>query len=197
MAENREEIEAGKLRVLFLDECHLLSGDLQGYVWGRTNERVEVPLVNERERQTYYGALDLLSKQLVIEAHQRGNTDETIAYLKFLQSQFREQRLLIIWDGASYHRSNALRQFLAQENEGLDTKEWKIHCVQFAPNDPTQNPIEDAWLQGKTWLRRMSGLKPCFSALKAIFEQFFTLEVFDFPKLHMYGSFHDSHRIAI
>jgi hypothetical protein len=35
----------------------------------------------------------------------------------------------------------------------------------------------------------MSGLKPCFAALKALFEQFFTLDVFDFPKLHMYGSF--------
>jgi len=27
------------LRVLFLDECHLMSGDLQGYVWGRRGER--------------------------------------------------------------------------------------------------------------------------------------------------------------
>lgn len=177
------------MRVLFLDECHLLSGDLQGYVWGRTNERVEVPIVNERERQTYYGALDLLSGRLVVEPHQRGNTDETIAYLKFLQSQFREQRLLIFWDGASYHRSKALRQFFSEVNDGLEREEWKINCVQFAPNDPTQNPIEDAWLQAKTWLRRMSGLKPCFSALKAMFEQFFTIEVFDFPKLHMYGSF--------
>jgi hypothetical protein len=50
-------------------------------------------------------------------------------------------------------------------------------------------PIEDACLQATTWLRRMSGLKPCFSALKALFEQFFTLEIFDFPKLHMYGNF--------
>ena len=40
-----------------------MSGDLQGYVWGRTGERVEVPIVNERERQTYYGALDLLTGQ--------------------------------------------------------------------------------------------------------------------------------------
>lgn len=189
LAQNREEIEAGELRVLFVDECHLLSGDLQGYVWGRKNEPVEVPIMNERERQTYYGGLDLLSKQLVIEAHAKGDTSETIAYLKFLRVQFPHQRLLILWDGASYHRSKDLRKFLGEVNDGLDADEWKIHCVQFAPNDPTQNPIEDAWLQGKTWLRRMSGLKPCFSALQALFEQFFTLDIFDFPKLHMYGCF--------
>ena len=189
MARYREEVEAGRLRVLFVDESHLLSGDLQGYVWGRTDERIEVPIVNERDRQTYYGALDMISKRLVVEAHAKGDTTETIAYLKLLQTQFPNQRLLILWDGASYHRSHALRAFLAEVNLGLAPDEWKLHCVQFAPNDPRQNPIEDAWLQAKTWLRRMSGLKPCFSALKALFERFFTLDIFDFPKLHMHGNF--------
>lgn len=189
LARYRDEIEAGRLRVLFVDESHLLSGDLQGYVWGRTDERIDIPIVNERERQTYYGALDLVSKRLLIEAHAKGDTTETIAYLKFLQAQCPGQRLLILWDGASYHRSHELRAFLAEVNAGLPPEEWKIHCIQFAPNDPSQNPIEDAWLQAKTWLRRMSGLKPCFTALKALFEQFFTLDIFDFPKLHMYGSF--------
>jgi len=65
-------IEAGRSRVLFQDESHLLSGDRQGYVWDRTDERIEIPIVNERERQTYYGALDLMSKRLVIEAHPKG-----------------------------------------------------------------------------------------------------------------------------
>jgi transposase len=71
----------------------------------------------------------------------------------------------------------------------VNAKPTTERCIQFAPNEPSQNPTEDAWLQAKTWLRRMSGLKPCFAALKALFEQFFTLDVFNFPKLHMYGSF--------
>ena len=65
---------------------------------------VEVPIVNERERQTYYGALDLLSKRLLVQAHEKGDTTGTIAYLKFLQTQWPEQRLLILWDGASTRR---------------------------------------------------------------------------------------------
>jgi hypothetical protein len=36
LAENREEIEAGKLVVYMIDECHLLWGDVCGYVWGKT-----------------------------------------------------------------------------------------------------------------------------------------------------------------
>jgi hypothetical protein len=32
-------------------------------------------------------------------------------------------------------------------------------------------------------------LRPCFSALKALFEQFFSLDIFDFPKMYRYGDF--------
>jgi Winged helix-turn helix len=30
---NRNEIETGKLRALLIDECHLMWGDLSGYIW--------------------------------------------------------------------------------------------------------------------------------------------------------------------
>lgn len=173
---------------MFMDECHLMAGDLAGYVWGIRGERVEVPVVNERERQTYYGALDLLSGRVHVEPHSAGNTDNTLSYLKFLRQQFAQQRLLILWDGASYHRSHRIREYLAQVNDGLPERQWTIHCVQFAPNDPSQNPIEDVWLQAKNWLRRMAGLKPCFAGLKALFEQFLSLELFDFPKMYRYGT---------
>ncbi|HEY9301791.1 MAG TPA: hypothetical protein VIQ31_36580 [Phormidium sp.] len=56
---HRHEIEIGELVVLFQDECHLLWVDICGYVWGNKNERVEVPIVNEKERQTYLGAVNM------------------------------------------------------------------------------------------------------------------------------------------
>ena len=172
-----------------MDECHLMAGDLEGYVWGTRGQRVDVPIVNERERQTYYGALDLLSKRVLIEAHSAGNTTNTLAYLKFLQAQFPQQRLLLLWDGASYHRSHELRDFLAEVNAGLAEAQWPIHCIQFAPNDPRQNPIEDVWLQAKNEMRRLAGLQPSFKGLQFLFEQFLALATFDFPKMNLYGSF--------
>jgi transposase len=74
-------------------------------------------------------------------------------------------------------------------NAALSEDQWQIHCVRFAPNDPTQNPIEDVWLQAKNWLRRMAGLKPSFSGLKTLFEQFLLLEAFSFEKMYTYGTF--------
>lgn len=48
----RAEIESGELAVFMVDECHLLWGDSEGYVWGKKKERVSIPIVNEKERQT-------------------------------------------------------------------------------------------------------------------------------------------------
>ena len=55
MNANRDAIASKELVVFFVDECHLLWGDICGYVWGKTDQRIEVPVVNERQKQTYYG----------------------------------------------------------------------------------------------------------------------------------------------
>lgn len=189
LASNRSEIEAGKLRVLLIDECHLMWGDLSGYVWGKTDQQITVPVVNERDKQTYYGAVDYLERKLLLKSYDPGNSGNTIDYLRYLQAQSHNQRLLIFWDGASYHRSKEIRGFLDEVNLGLPTDQWKIHCVRFAPNCPSQNPIEDIWLQAKTWVRRFCALIPTFSHLKRMFEWFIRHTTFDFPTLEMYGVF--------
>lgn len=82
----RAEIAADSVRGMFLDECHLLWGDVCGYGWSRRNQRVEVEVKSTKEQQTYYGALDYLSKRFVVQAYSAGNEDNTIEFLKYLQS---------------------------------------------------------------------------------------------------------------
>jgi transposase len=91
-------------------------GDLNGYIWGRTDEEIAVPVVNERQKQTYYGAVDYLKGELILKAYDAGNSENTINYLRHLLAQSREQRLLILWDGASYHRSKEIQAFLDEVN---------------------------------------------------------------------------------
>ena len=72
--------------VLFIDQCHLLWGDICGYVWGKTDQRIEVPVVNERQKQTYYGALNLHTQKFLIQAYDQGNSQSTIAFLQYLRT---------------------------------------------------------------------------------------------------------------
>ncbi len=186
---HRSEIASGKLVVFFQDECHLLWGDICGYIWGKTDQRIEVPIVNERSKQTYYGALNLSTQQCLIQACEAGNSEGTIAFLNYLLSQCPESRIALIWDGASYHRSQEVKAYLESVNQGLDESNWKITCIRFAPNAPQQNPIEDIWLLALRFIRECYHLCKSFGVVKYLFELVTHCQSFDFPKLFTYGSF--------
>jgi transposase len=185
----RREILCGALVVFFADECHLLWGDLCGYVWGKTDERIELPLLNERLKQTYYGAVDIHTRRCLIQRAVAGNSEGTIAFLQYLLSQCPHSRIALIWDGASYHRSQEVKEDLESVNQGLDESQWKITCLWFAPNDPKQHPIEDIWLHAKRFIREYYHLCQSFKAVKFLFEFVTHQQTFDFPKLSTYGCF--------
>src|SRR5919199_2328800 len=104
-------------------------GDVCGYLWGMRNHSREIPLLNEREKQTYYGAVNYLTKQLVLREYATANSENTVAFLKNLQSLNSEARHLIIWDGASYHKYKEMKAYLEEINQGKERDEWPLTCV--------------------------------------------------------------------
>lgn len=136
----RAEIESGELVVFMVDECHLLWGDIEGYVWGKKSERVSIPIVNQRERQTYFGGLDYKTKEFLIYPAQKGDSENTINFLNLLRSQRPGSKLLIVWDGASYHCSQAIKDYLESLNNGLNKEEWLITACKFARLRATTEP---------------------------------------------------------
>jgi transposase len=186
LAKHKAEIELGEMVVVFIDECHLLGGDVCGYVWGQTNSRMEIPIKNEKDRQTYFGALNYQSKEFTIEAYPAGNGESTVKFVKNLQRKYQHKKIVLIWDGASYHRFGEFREYLAQVNQASLADNLEITCILFAPNAPQQNPVEDIWLQAKNFLRKYWYLCKSFWAVKKLFELFYDSSEFDFPKIHQY-----------
>lgn len=162
----------GDMVLLGEDECHLLWGDCTGYVWGKRGTALKVLLTNSKLRQTYYGAVNFLSRQFHLKAFEAGNGHNTVTYIEWLRQLYPGKKLLLLWDGASYHRDNQLKEFLAQVNQGLSEDDWLVTVCCFAPNAPEQNPVEDVWLAGKNHLRRSFALNKTFAQVKAAFCQF-------------------------
>ena len=89
------EIDGGQVIVFAEDESHLLWGDTTGYVWGQRNERIEVPIQNIKERQTYYGALDLYNKEFFLAPSDKGNGENTVMFIERLQALNPDKKLMI------------------------------------------------------------------------------------------------------
>lgn len=175
--------------VVFLeDECHLHYRDAQGYVWGPSSKRVTVEMKNESERKTYYGALDIMQGNVVLKEFKTGETASTVAFVGHLLNVYKGKKIKLIWDGASYHKSEEFQAYLEKVNEGLEKKDWRVECILLAPYAPEENPIEYVWLAAKKLLRECWHLCKSFKVAKSIFELGVTLGKFSFPKLDWYRS---------
>ncbi len=182
LAAHGEEIERGELLVLVEDECHLV----WGMVWGKRNTPLEVPLTNERQRQTYFGALNLLTREVHLKEGLAGDGENTVASIQGCQHLYPGKKLLFLWDGASYHRSAERQAFLARENAGLQEEPWRVTCLVFAPNAPEQTPMEALWLKGKTHLRKNFAVNKPFAHVKQCFSAFLRSLSFASVKLSWY-----------
>ena len=52
---------------------------------GQEERADRVPLVNERQKQTYYGALNFYTQKFLVKAYEKGNSQSTIAFLQYLR----------------------------------------------------------------------------------------------------------------
>jgi transposase len=186
LEEHQAEIESGVIRVFAVDECHVKGGDICGYVWANRQERAEVWVKNYRASQTYFGALDCVEPKVILQSAKTANSESTIKFVEHLKAQCGDAKLVLIWDGASYHRSDALRRYLEQVNGGED---WQVHCLRFAPYAPETNPIENIWGQAKLMLRLMHHRCQSFKIVKRIFELFMKHQLFTMPNLKAYEAF--------
>lgn len=180
------DIAKGDTVVLLEDECHLHYRDVQGYTWGKSHERVTVEMKNENNKQTYYGALDVISGKTILRAFKTGDTKATIKFIRELMEIYKGKKIKLIWDGASYHRSAEFIDFLQEVNGALEQKDWLVECVRLAPYAPEENPIEYIWLEAKSLLRSFWHLCKSFKAVRMIFELGVTTGVLSFSKLDWY-----------
>ena len=181
-----EQIKEGKIKVFVEDECHLQGGDICGYGWANRQERLEAEVKNYRDSQTYYGAMDCITGKMLLTSYSKANTSSTIEFIKQLQFQNPKAKIVLIWDGASHHRSQEFRDFLAQTNQG---EEWNVHCLRFAPYAPEENPIENVWGQLKQMLRSLYFWCRSFSLTKKLFEMLVKHQLFTLPNLNKYDAF--------
>ena len=78
---------------------------------------------------------------------------DIVWFLAKLCSRYRKRDLLVIWDGASIHNSEAVKAFL-RERPG------RVHLERLPGYSPELNPTELVWNQLKQRLKNQRG-RPC------------------------------------
>ncbi len=145
MKEIRSEIAHLKGYEIFVaDESSIVWETELRRAWLKKGEKTILKVNRTKQRQNYFGALNLRSHRHHLVPLSWQNTETMIEALRGLSKKYPEKKLCIIWDNARWHRSNALRVLLGKGKEFSH-----IRFVWLPPYAPDQNPEEHVWKYGK------------------------------------------------
>lgn len=139
-----ERMLRGEVRIIYIDEVHIHQDMDIGYTWSPKGEPAWRPSISPglSKRINWYGAYDFTEGSTFIWQEGKCNGENTIKFLQRLSTWLdeSERQVVIIWDGASYHRSKIV-QAAAQE--------LGIELLPLPSYSPDLNPIEGLW----KWMR--------------------------------------------
>jgi hypothetical protein len=137
---HQHQINQQAIVVVLEDECHLLWGDACGYGWGKTTDRVVVEVANPKSRQSYFGALNGKTGELLLQPANKADSAATVAFLKHLRQHYANKQVWVIWDNASYHCSQLVKDYLQQVNGQLPQEQWPLTLIGWPPMRPSKTP---------------------------------------------------------
>src|ERR671928_1562986 len=126
----------------YVDEAHIHQDADLGYGWAARGQRLWVASTSPglSARVSFYGLYLYNEGQVRLWPYPRANGEHTIDVLRRLRAKEPAGKLIVLWDGASYHRASAVRD--AASALGID-------LVRLPGYSPDLMPVEALW----HWLR--------------------------------------------
>ena len=99
-------------RLVYLDEAHIHQDADLGYGWSARGQRFWIGSHSPRlaDKLSFYGLYLYNEGEVRLWPYARANGENTIDVLQRLRAEWPEQPLILLWDGAPYHRAQAVRE---------------------------------------------------------------------------------------
>ena len=143
------------VRLMFQDEAGFGRINKPKRCWCIKGVRPTVPCHHIREYRYAYGAVEPVTGESFFLVLPNCDTICMNVFLDELSKAYAKDTILMVCDGASWHRSKGLK---VPEN---------IHLLNIPPYTPEMNPIEQIWKQ----LRSMGFRNEVFKTLKHVIDR--------------------------
>jgi len=138
--------------LIYIDEAHIHLDSDEGYGWSIKGERFWVSSNSPgRAKVSFYGVYIYNYAKVEIFPFVKADQFNTIDVLKSLRTEFPEQNITLIWDGASYHRAQSVQEAL---------EVLQINLLALPAYSPDFMPVEHLW----QWLREDVTYHTCHSS---------------------------------
>ena len=124
---------AKRVRLMFQDEAGFGRINKPKHCWCRKGVRPRVPCHHIRQYRYAYGAVDPVSGDSCFLILPYCNTVCMNIFLEHLSAEYPNDYIVLVCDGAAWHKSGALKSFP------------NIEILFIPPYTPEMNPIEQIW----------------------------------------------------
>jgi transposase len=161
-----KEAQRDRHMLVYLDEAHIHQDVDPGYGWGERGKRFHVASASPglSAKVSFYGLYLYNEGQVRIWPYPRANGEHTIDVLRRLRAEVPDARLTLIWDGAPYHRANAVREVAAA---------LTIDLRPLPAYSPDLMPVEPLW----RWLREDVTYHHCHATAEDLIRRVVAFEV--------------------
>jgi transposase len=118
---------------MFMDEARFGRISTLRQCWAPAGTRPVVPKQVVREWTYAYAAVSPHDGAIVFAIHSKANTGNMTDFMTKVASRFAEDRILMVMDGAGWHKAKAL------------VLPVNIHRIFLPPYSPELNPAEHVW----------------------------------------------------
>ena len=143
--EQLQGVTAGARRdrylLVYLDEAHIHQDVDLGYGWADRGRPLWVASSSpgHSAKVSFYGLYLYNEGQVRLWPYPRANGEHTVEVLRRLRAEHPDRELVVLWDGASYHRAGTVRGAAA----------LRIELMPLPGYSPDLMPVEALW----RWLR--------------------------------------------
>ena len=145
-----DDAQRDRHQLVYLDEAHIHQDVDLGHGWGERGKRFFVASSSPglSAKVSFYGLYLYNEGQVRIWPYARANGEHTIDVLRRLRAEFPDGKLIMVWDGAPYHRAKAV--WAAAASLGIE-------LAPLPGYSPDLMPVEALW----RWLREDVTYRHC------------------------------------
>ena len=148
------EAQRDRHLLVYLDEAHIHQEADLGYGWAERGQRLWVASSSPglSAKVSFYGLYLYNEGQVRLWPYQRANGEHTSDVLRRLRAEHPKRELVVLWDGAPYHRAGVVQEVAT----GLGIK-----LLPLPGYSPDLMPVEALW----RWLREDVTYHHCHASL--------------------------------
>lgn len=128
--------------ILCEDEMVLSSQTTLQKIWLPKRSYPKIEINQKKENRSFYGFLNMETGRQHVYKRERQNMYITAEILKRIRKLYKDKKILILWDGAGWHRGSKVQEFIEEDTN--------IETIYFPPYSPEENPQEHVWKEGRS-----------------------------------------------